>query len=273
MVPHRFYDVDTYSNRRNKMAKENFVNSLKKGLNILETFTPENPKLKLQELTLRMGLPKTTVFRLLHTLTALNYVRFDTKTREYFLGPKVMSLGYTTLASLDLREIAQPYLEELSQLSGQNVNLGILDGTEVVYIERITKKHLISSDRTVGSRVSVYETAIGRAILAHLNREKFEEIWSELLADPGALKHFGKRPEQFLAMLEEVRQNGYSVSNEEFIAGIRGIAAPILSATGTVEAAINMPVFTKTVSQKQLIKRYAPMLIDTANRISACVAT
>ena len=74
-------------------------------------------------------------------------------------------------------------------------------------------------------------------------------------------------------MIEETRRNGYSVSNEEFIPGIRGIAAPILSATGNVEAAINMPVFTRTVSQKQLIKRYAPMLVDTANRISACVAT
>ena len=255
------------------MAKENFVNSLKKGLNILETFTPENPKLKLQELTLSTGMPKTTVFRFLHTLTALNYIRFDTKTREYFLGPKVMSLGYATLSGIDLREIARPYLEELSQSSGQNVNIGILDGTEVVYIERITKRHLISTDRTVGSRVSLYETAIGRAILAYLKQEKFEELWRELLADPEAREHFGKRPEQFLTLLEAVRRNGYSVSNEEFIPGIRAIAAPIISATGTVEAAINMPVFTKTVSQNQLKKQYAPMLVDTANRVSACVAT
>jgi hypothetical protein len=105
------------------MAKDNFVNSLKKGLNILETFTPENPKLKLQELTLLTGLPKTTVFRLLHTLTALNYVRFETKTREYFLGPKVMSLGYATLAGLDLREISKPYLEELSDISTEYVSV------------------------------------------------------------------------------------------------------------------------------------------------------
>lgn len=255
------------------MAKENFVHSLKKGLKILETFTPENPKLKLQELTLSTGLPKTTVFRFLHTLTALNYVRFDNKTREYFLGPKVMSLGYATLAGIDLREIARPYLEELSQSSGQNVNIGILDGTEVVYIERIIKRHLIRTDRTVGSRVNIYETAIGRAILANLDGDKFEKIWRELLSDPVARKHIGKNSERFLNLLEGVRRNGYSVSDEDFIPGIRAIAAPIFSAKGNAEAAINMPVFTKTVSQRQLTKRYAPMLVDTATRISAFVAS
>jgi IclR family pca regulon transcriptional regulator len=121
--------------------------------------------------------------------------------------------------------------------------------------------------------VSIYETAIGRAILANLTEEKFAEIWQELLADPKARKHFGQNSDRFLTLLEAVRRNGYSVSDEDFIPGIRAIAAPIFSATGTVEAAINMPVFTKTVSQKELNTQFAPMLVDTAKKISACVAS
>lgn len=250
------------------MANEKFVNSLQRGLSILETFTRERPRLKLQELTLSTGLPKTTVFRLLLTLTSLNYVRFDPKAREYFLGPKVMSLGYATLAGLDLKEIARPYLEELSQLSGQNVNLAILDGTELVYIERITRKQLISTDHAVGSRVNSYATAIGRAILAYLNQQQLEAIFNKLLADPEAVEHIGTRRERFLELLKRIRRNGYSSSNEEFIPGIRAIGAPIFDAKGSVDAAINMPVFSKSVSQKQLINHFAPMLLSTAADIS-----
>jgi len=251
------------------MANKNFVTSLQRGLSLLEMFTPERPTLKLQELTVRVGLPRTTVFRLLRTLISLNYVRFDPITREYFLGPKVMSLGYATLASLDLTGIARPYLEELSRLTGQNVNLGILDGTEVVYIERITKKQLISTDHTVGSRVSVHATAIGRAILAYMDQEECEEILNELFADPKAVSHLGKRREEFLELLEEARRNGYSFVDEEFIVGIRAIGAPIFSSKGTVEAAINMPVFIGGVSLEKLVERYAPMLVNTADKISA----
>jgi len=254
------------------MSSENFVTSLQKGLSVLEAFTPDRPVMKLQDLTSSTGMPKTTVFRLLRTLTSLNYLRFNTTTREYSLGPKAMSLGYTTLASLDLREIARSYLEELSRLSGQNVNLGILDGAEVVYIDRITKKQLIKTDHTVGSRVSVHATALGRAILAYLNREEFEKIWKKMLANPVEGQELGTKHEEFLGMLKEVRRKGYSLNNEEFIKGIRAIGAPIFNARREIKGAINMPVFSKSVSVKQLTSQYAPMLISTAERISASVA-
>jgi IclR family transcriptional regulator, pca regulon regulatory protein len=249
------------------MSKEPMVNSLQRGLTLLEGFTRERPRLKLQELTLAANLPKTTVLRLLRTLVSLNYVRFDALKREYSLGPKVMSLGYATLVGLDLKEIARPYLKELSQATGQNVNLGILDGTEVVYIERITRKQLITTDHTVGSRVNLYSTAIGRAILAYLDPEEREKVVRVLFTHPGA-KEIGMRRERFLELLLEVRRNGYAVNNEEFIAGIRGIGAPIFNSEGKVDAAVNMPVFSKSVSLRQLTRQYAPMLLRTASDIS-----
>jgi IclR family pca regulon transcriptional regulator len=178
-----------------------------------------------------------------------------------------MSLGYATLAGLDLKEIARPYLEELSRVTGQNVNLGILDGTEVVYVERITRKQLITTDHTVGSRVNLYSTAIGRAVLAYLDPEAAEQIVRKLFAHGGA-KQIGMRREAFLELLQEVRRNGYAVNNEEFIAGIRGIGAPIFNSKGKVDAAVNMPVFSKSVSLRQLTRQYAPMLVRTALHIS-----
>jgi IclR family pca regulon transcriptional regulator len=249
------------------MPQETMVNSLQRGLTLLEGFTRERPRLKLQELTQSSRLPKTTVLRLLRTLVSLNYVRFDALKREYCLGPRVMSLGYATLAGLDLREIARPYLEELSRVSGQNVNLGILDRTEMVYVERVTRKQLITTDHTVGSRVNLYSTAIGRAVLAYLDAGEREQMVRRLFAAEGA-KRIGMRREAFLELLQEVRRNGYAVNNEEYIPGIRAIGAPIFNAGGKADAAVNMPVFSKSISLRQLTKHYAPNLLRTAADIS-----
>jgi IclR family pca regulon transcriptional regulator len=252
------------------MNKDSFVNSLQRGLQILEAFAPERPRLRLHDLTVNTGMPKTTVLRILRTLLSLRYLRFDASSRAYFLGPRAMSLGYATLAGLDLREIARPYLEELSHQTQQNVNLGILDETEVVYIERITVKHLIRTDHTVGSRVNLHSTAIGRAILANLPPEHSEGIVGKIVAERTPLRQLAKTPAQFRDLLKEVRRRGYSLNNEEFIPGIRAIGAPIFDGQGTVEGAINMPVFSKTISLKQLTGKFAPMLVRVAGEISAC---
>jgi IclR family pca regulon transcriptional regulator len=251
------------------MDKDSFVNSLQRGLQILEAFAPERPRLRLHDLTVKTGVPKTTVLRILRTLLSLRYVRFDASSRAYFLGPKVMSLGYATLAGLDLREISLPYLEELSHQTQQNVNLGILDETEVVYIERITVKHLIRTDHSVGSRVNLHSTAIGRAILANLPPEHSEEIVKKIVAERIPLRQLAKTPAEFRDLLKEVRRRGYALNNEEFIPGIRAIGAPIFNSQGTVEGAINMPVFSKTISLKHLTRKFAPMLVKVASDISA----
>jgi IclR family pca regulon transcriptional regulator len=251
------------------MDKDSFVNSLQRGLQILEAFAPERPRLRLHDLTVMTGMPKTTVLRILRTLLSLRYIRFDVSSRTYFLGPRVMSLGYATLGGLDLPEIARPYLQELSHRTHQNVNLGILDGMEVVYIERITVKHLIRTDHTVGSRVNLHSTAIGRAILANLPPEHSEEIVRKIITERTPLRQLAKTPAEFRDLLKEVRRRGYSLNNEEFIPGIRAIGAPILNSQGTVEGAINMPVFSKTISMKHLTRKFAPMLVKVASDISA----
>ncbi|PKN67922.1 MAG: hypothetical protein CVU57_01525 [Deltaproteobacteria bacterium HGW-Deltaproteobacteria-15] len=260
--------MDIHSTRRT-MSDRNFVNSLQRGLTILETFTRERPKHNLQQLTQATNLPKTTVLRLLRTLVSLGYVRYEAASREYSLGPKVMSLGYATLAGMDLRDIARPCLHDLSRLSGQNVNLAVLDGIEAIYIERITRKQLISTDHTVGSRVNTHSTAVGRAMLAFLGDDELRDALGRLYDDPETARDLRLGREQFCRLLKSIRRNGYAVNNEEYIMGIRAIGAPIFNGSGRVEAAINMPVFSRSVSMKELTERFAPMLVNTAREISA----
>ncbi len=244
------------------------VNSLQRGLAILESFTPDRPTLRLQEIAQKTCLHKSTVLRLLHTLISLNYVSFNSYQKQYSLSPKILSLGLIVISNMELRKVALPHLEELSKSSDQTVNLGILDGKEVVYIERISRRQVINTDFHIGSRLNLYLSSIGRAILAFLNQEKFDLVLNELLGDPEAIKHIGPNGKDLKKLLIQVRKNGYAVNDEELFKGLRAIGAPIFNANGEVVAGINIPVFSPLVSRKKLIEKYAPLLVQTAIKIS-----
>ncbi len=141
------------------------TNSLQRGLQIFEAFTLFSPRMRLQEVVNETGLPKVTVLRFLRTLTALNYICYNNESKLYSLSTRVMSLGYTALSGVQVREAALPFLERLSETNGQNVNLGIFDGIQVVYVERIKKKQILNIDLHVGSRLTAYNCSIGQVML------------------------------------------------------------------------------------------------------------
>ena len=256
------------SNMRNKTNKIDFVNSIQKAFLILESFTQETPKLKFKELLQKTKLPKATLFRYINTLKMLNYIVLEPEHNYYFPSPKVMSLGFTALSSMDLREIAAPFLKELSSLTMQNVNLGVLDRSEVVIIERIKKRHFFDLNINIGSRLNVFTTAIGRAILAFLSQEEFNAVLNEILKDDKADKDIDIKDMRLIKLIEEVRQKGYALNNEEFIKGLRAIAAPIFNSKGNVDAAINIPVFVNDLTQEDIIEHYVPLLLNAADKIS-----
>lgn len=244
------------------------INSVRRSFEILEAFTPEEPRLTLQDLTVKLGLPKTTVHRLLHTLISGNYIACDSQ-KKYFLGSKFVSLGMSVLSSMEVRESALPFLESLSQDSQQNVNLGILDRTEVMYVCRMEKKSIIPMTLKIGSRLNCFQTSMGRAILAFLDAEQLQNVLEELTRDIGAAKVVGSRGEHLLKVLQEVRRKGYALGDEEWILGVRAIAAPVFNMQGQVEAAVNMPVVSAAISRNKLIKEFLPLLLATTEKISS----
>ncbi len=244
------------------------VKSLSKGLAILEAFTCQKSALSFEELTVKTGMPKSTVFRFLHTLISRNYISFDSRAKKYFFGPRVMTFGFAVL-NLELKDLALPYLEDLSRKSDQHVNLGILDRTEVVFIERIPNRDLVNINLPVGTRVPSYRSSTGRAILAFLDQEKFRSILNELSDDSDAFWDIGPGGMKLTKVPDQVRRRGYALNDGELIKGVRAIAAPIFNAQRQVEGAVNMPVFSYSVSRKELIQRYLPMLLNTAEKISA----
>jgi IclR family pca regulon transcriptional regulator len=245
------------------------MNSIQRGLQILEAFTPSSPRMRFQEMVKKTGLPKVTVHRFLRTLTALQYISYEPESKQYFLSPRVMSLGYTALSAMDVRNVAHPFLEQLSEVTGQNVNLGILDGTEIVYVDRIKKRQILNIDLQVGSRLAVYKTSIGQAILAFLNRPDCDRVIRQLLQDPESAPRLGPEGKLAYRNFESIKKKGYALNDELFTPGLRAVGAPIFDHQGMVEAGINIPVFSQQVSRDELIERYSAPLLKAAEQISA----
>ena len=253
------------------MAQPKRVNSLIRGLEILESFTPSESRLGLQELSIKTGLPKTTVHRFLKTLLALNYVTLDPRARTYSLAPRVMALGFSVLSGMDLRQTALPFMEALSRETDQNVNLAVLDRSEMLYIERITVRKIINTNLHVGSRVNCYLTAMGRSLIAYLSRERYDRLLQELLEDGEAVTRIGRHGEKLDRILEDVRLKGYASNDGEWIPGLRAIGVPIFNGRGDVEASLNMSFISQMVTFNEMIETFVPPLMATAGRISAAL--
>jgi IclR family pca regulon transcriptional regulator len=138
-----------------------------------------------------------------------------------------------------------------------------------MYICRVEKKSIIPMTLKIGSRLNCHQTSMGRAILAFLDAEQLQNVLEELSRDIGAASVVGPRGEHLLKVLQEVRRKGYALSDEEWIRGVRAIAAPVFNMQGRVEAAVNMPVISAAISRNKLIKEFLPLLLATAGKISS----
>ena len=154
--------------------------SLARGLAILSSFHSDRPLIGVSELSRGLELSRSTVHRYVATLAKLGYLQQDPDSKRYRLGPKVLDLGFSALNSMDLLEISAPHLRQLSDETQRTVNLAILDGVDVVYVERCRAarpgQQEIDLNLHVGARLPAYCTAMGKAILAFLPEDQLEEI-------------------------------------------------------------------------------------------------
>ena len=251
------------------MQKErsNFVTALSRGISILEAFDEANPELGITQIARKVGLSKTTTFRLVQTLVVLRYLVLSSE-NKYRLGPRVLSLGFNVLQTLDLKTIAAPYLQSLSKECHETVNMAVLDEDELVYIERIRTQQIVNINLHVGSRLPLYNTAMGRALLAYLPEPWLRDYILRMAEDPDASPHLGHRGEKLLTLLETVRMKKYAVNDEDLVKGLRSIAAPIRNGRGEVVAAVNIAVPSARVTVKGLERTCGPQLLSTVQTIS-----
>lgn len=243
-------------------------NSLIRGLEILKMFDASHSTLSLAEIASKMGVSRTVPFRFLYTLQHMGYLFQDETTKRYQLTPKVMELGFAFLNTMQLPELARPYLEKLRDQTGASAHIGILDGNEVVYIARAaTSTNFSTLNVMIGSRLPAHATSMGKVLLAFLSEEK-----RIALMETVNLQSFTSQTKTMMRdlneQLEEIRRNGYAVSNEEFEIGICSVAVPIFDRDGVISAAVNVAAPTSILSADILESQIIPAVRETAKALS-----
>jgi IclR family pca regulon transcriptional regulator len=245
--------------------------SLERGLAILSAFDSERPLIGVSELSRELSLSRSTAHRYIATLAQLGYLQQDPDSKRYRLGPKVLDLGFSAINSMDVREISAPHLRRLSDETGHTVNLAILDGIDVVYIERCRTaqpgQREIDLNLHVGARLPAYCTAMGKAILAFVSEDRREELIARIdfvVRGPNTITD----ADAFRVELARIRAAGIAVNDEELAYGLRSIAAPIHAHSGEVLAALNLAIHRTMGSMDELIARFGPAVKKTADEIS-----
>jgi PcaR/PcaU/PobR family beta-ketoadipate pathway transcriptional regulator len=246
------------------------IQSVSRALSILELFSDKRPSLSVSQVAELTKLNRATCYRFCQTLRQLGYLE-ELDDRRFRPGLKAVSLAHSALSSRELPELALPYLRQLRQDTDETVNMGLLDDTEVVYVARVLSDHLISLRLYVGSRLPAYASSLGRAQLAFLPPDEAEDIIdrSNLERITG---HTIVNRRRLTAELRRIRERGYALNDQEIADGLRGVAAPVLSATGRPIAAINISIPHPLRAAGEIEDVLAPMVIRTAGSIGELAA-
>jgi IclR family pca regulon transcriptional regulator len=248
-----------------------YSQSLERGLAILESFKPERPWMGISDIADPLGMSRSTTHRYVITLAALGLL-VQGPDRRYKLSLRVTDLGMSTLNSTGLREHARPYLEELRQRTTYTVNLAVLDGPEILYVDRARSlrpgQSKIDLNLRPGSRLPAYCTSMGKVLLAHLPAfEQRELVGTITLVRRGPNSIMSKKA--LSTELEQVFEDGMGFNDEELAPGLVSIAAPLRTESREVVATINLVAHTSMISLEEMVDRLSPHLLATADNISA----
>jgi IclR family pca regulon transcriptional regulator len=253
------------------LREPRYSQSLERGLAILACFTPARPVLGIADIADDLGMSRSTTHRYVTTLLALGYLE-QGASRKYRLGLRVTDLGMSALNSTGLREHAHPYLEELRQRTSYTSSMAVLDGGEIVYVDRARSLRRGQSEIDLGlapgSRLPAYCTAMGKVLLANLPEREQDEI----LAPMKLTKHGPNTITSKQALrdeLDEVLEESFAVNDEELAPELHSIAVPVRNEAREVVAAVSLEAHTSTISLSELVDALSPHLVSTADRISA----
>ncbi|HEU5486753.1 MAG TPA: IclR family transcriptional regulator C-terminal domain-containing protein [Microlunatus sp.] len=242
-----------------------FVEALARGLDVLTCFDARHPTMSLSEVAVAAGLARPTARRLLLTLAELGYVRASA--HGYALTPKVLDLGIAYTSSLGLWDLARPHLEALVARTGESSSMAQLDGSDIVYVARVSVPKIIALRVDIGTRFPAERTSQGKVLLAALPEDEVRAA----LAHPSR-SGLPERPydaAELAAELVEVRAQGWALADEQLAPGVRSVAAPVRDATGAVRAAMNITVHAAETTTDTLLRDHLPLLLRTAGQVSA----
>jgi DNA-binding IclR family transcriptional regulator len=249
------------------------VPGLERGLKILAEFSPREPVLGAPELSKRLKIPRTTVFRLLQTLESLGYLERADKDRNYRLGVAVLRLGFEYLSSLELTDLGLPIIEALRTATGLTSHILIRDGRDVVFVAKAQSQEPIFSSVkvNVGTRLPAHATTHGHVLMGDLSLDELRALYPEPV-----LQRFTRlTPETVEALYDMVRadvERGYAISQSSFERGISVVTAPVRNDTGRIVAVITItiprPEIDATLMETGLVDKVRHAAAELSSRLN-----
>ncbi|MFV8572295.1 IclR family transcriptional regulator domain-containing protein [Marinobacter sp. SBS5] len=248
-----------------KPGDRDFVGALASGLEVLQAFDSEYPRMTLTEVAARTNMDRAKARRFLLTLHALGFVKRNG--RQFELTPRVLQLGYAYQASNQYRTVIQQYLEDITAELGESSSLAVLDGNDVVYVVRSAARHrLMAITLSVGTRLPAAYTSMGRVLLAQLpeserlaflDRVQLERFTESSIIDKAALG----------TAIDKAGEQGYAIVDEELDSGLRSVAVPVFAGSGELLGAINISTNAARVDMETLMTVYLPRLQEAAQSV------
>jgi len=215
------------------------VQSVDRTLTILEVLSDYSDGLGITDISERVNLHKSTVYRLLSTLSYKGYVVQDEETSKYKITFKLFELGSKKVEKLDLLNCSKPYTKALMESVNEVVHLVIREDTEIVYIDKVEANNTISMASRVGKRNPMYCTATGKGMLAFMPEEEVLKVWnsSKIIK---LTKNTNTDFILFKKELQTINKTGYAIDNEENEIGVRCVSAPIFNINGEIAGAVSI---------------------------------
>lgn len=249
---------------RSDHRRDDFIQSLERGLSVINSFSRETPSQTLSEVAERTGLTRATSRRILLTLAELGYVQ--QRGRSFALTPKVLDLGYSFLSSFHVVELAQPSLERLVDQVHESSSMSVLDGSEIVYVARVPTKRIMTIALALGSRLPAYPTSMGRVLLSGLDDEELDRYLAETKLEK-LTPHTTDDPAELRRVILQTREQGFALVDQELEEGVRSVAAPIRNGRDKVIAAINVSGHASRVDIARMLEEFKPRLLEAASEI------
>ena len=253
---------------KSEARDDHFVQSVIRTLNILELLN-DRGELGLGEISSSLSLDKSTVYRLLATLRHRGYVRQASQYGSYANTLKLFEMGNIEADRLGFKRMAQPYLQSLALQTRETVNLAILSGVYVMYIDKFESPEAIRVGYGVGKRIPAYATGLGKAILAYLPEERVRELFGTtpfIRFTPNTICSLDDLQQQ----LRSIKTKGYATDSEEYAKDYACVAAPVRSSGGEALAALSVAFpryrYRKGGSEE---RRFLHLVVSAADSLSA----
>lgn len=258
-----------------------YSQSLERGLAILRAFTPARPWMGIAEIAAELEMSRPTAHRYASTLVALDYLEQGPK-RKYRLGMRAGDPGRSAVSSTVLRKLSHHHLACLRDRSMCTASLAVLDGGDIVYVERARSSWLGQSEVATrlgrGSRLPASSTAMGRVLLAHLSPARQSEAlgahaggttFPAAAAGDTTFPAASSAPEKLIDELGRIRARGFAIADQLHVAGQRCVAAPLRSRTDEVIGAVDVAAAKSAFSRAETLERLAPLVVASAGEMSA----